>query len=144
MITLKVWPTERELMLSLQEFVAAVEVERSNDLMQMLKTATHGVTISISKVRKNHTRSQENYYRKWCNQFAKHCGMTPDEMHNELLCICYGSEEIETKFGVMRRPLHRSSGADTREYSELIDVLINVAAEMGFAVPPPPSEEDYA
>jgi hypothetical protein len=70
--------------------------------------------------------------------------MTPDEMHNELLCICYGSEEIETKFGVMRRPLQRSSSADTREYSELIDLLINVAAEMGFAVPPAPSEEDYA
>jgi hypothetical protein len=52
MITLKIWPTERELMLSLQEFVAAVEVERSNDLMEMLKTATHGVTISISKVKK--------------------------------------------------------------------------------------------
>ena len=116
MITLKIWPTERELMLSLQEFVAAVEVDRSNDLMEMLKTATHGVTVSISKVKKNHTRSQENYYRKWCNQFAKHCGMTPDEMHNELLCICYGSEEIETKFGVMRRPLQRSSSADTREY----------------------------
>jgi hypothetical protein len=45
MITLKIWPTERELMLSLQEFVAAVEVERSNDLMEMLKTATHGVTV---------------------------------------------------------------------------------------------------
>ena len=143
MISIKIWPTERELMLSLSEFVATAEVERSQELMEMLKTATHGVNVSISKVKKNHSRAQENYYRKWCNQFAKHCGMTPDEMHEELLCIAYGSEEIETKFGIKRRPLHRSGTANSKQYSELIDVLLNVSAEMGFAVPPPPSEEGY-
>ena len=143
MITLRVWPTERDLLAGLSAFVAQVEVEQSQELMDMMKSMPHGLTVTIKKARQHHSRAQENYYRKWCNQFAKHCGMTPDELHEELLCICYGSEEIETKFGTKRRPLHRSGTANTKQYSELIDVLLNVSAEMGFAVPPPPSEEDY-
>ena len=94
-----------------------------------------GLMLTIKPPMRFKTRSQENYYRKWCGQFAKHCGLTPDEMHHELLCIAYGSEEVQTKFGLRRRPLKRSSSASVKEYSELVDTLIRVAAEMGFAVP---------
>ena len=94
-----------------------------------------GLMLTIKPPMRFKTRSQENYYRKWCGQFAKHCGLTPDEMHDELLCIAYGSEEVQTKFGLRRRPLKRSSSASVKEYSELVDTLIRVAAEMGFAVP---------
>ena len=62
--------------------------------------------------------------------------MTPDELHDELLCKCYGSEEVETKMGVRRRPLKRSSGASKKEFSELIDTLIQTAAEFDFVIPP--------
>jgi len=94
-----------------------------------------GLMLTIKPPMRFKTRSQENYYRKWCGQFAKHCGLTPDEMHDELLCIAYGSEEVQTKFGLRRRPLKRSSSASVKEYSELVETLIRVAAEMGFAVP---------
>jgi hypothetical protein len=106
-------------------------------LLSMWKTmGDEGLVLSIKPPLRFKTRNQENYYRKWCGQFAKHCGLTPDEMHDELLCITYGSEEVETKFGTRRRPLKRSSSASVKEYSELVDTLIRVAAEMDFAVPP--------
>ena len=61
--------------------------------------------------------------------------MPPEEMQEELLCRCYGSEEVETKMGVRRRPLQRSSEASKLNFSELIDTLVNTAGEMGFIVP---------
>jgi hypothetical protein len=62
--------------------------------------------------------------------------MTPDEMHEEMLCQCYGSTEHATKFGIRRRPAKRSNDADKSDYSELIETLCRVAAEVGFYVPP--------
>jgi hypothetical protein len=58
-------------------------------------------------------------------------------MHDEMLCLAYGSEEVETKFGIKRRPMKRSGQLTAKKYSELIHVLVMTAAEMGFAVPPP-------
>ena len=66
--------------------------------------------------------------------------MTPDELHDELLCRAFGSEEISTKFGIKRRPLKRSGDTNRSKYSELIDILIMTAAEMGLAVPAPKEE----
>ena len=107
-------------------------------LISMWQTmGDEGLVLTIKPPMRFKTRSQENYYRKWCGQFAMYCGLTPDEMHEEILCITYGSEEVETKFGTRRRPVQRSSSASVKEYSELVETLIRVAAEMGFAVPPP-------
>ena len=64
-------------------------------------------------------------------------------MHNELLCQCYGSEEINTKFGVVRRPVKRSNDATRGDYSELIETLCRVAAEMGYDVPPQLGRKDH-
>ncbi len=106
-------------------------------LISMWQTmGDEGLVLTIKPPMRFKSRSQENYYRKWCREFAKHCGLTPDEMHEEILCITYGSEEVETKFGTRRRPAQRSSSASVKEYSELVETLIRVAAEMGFAVPP--------
>tara|TARA_E500000318_G_scaffold4212_3_gene4436 strand:+ start:504 stop:947 length:444 start_codon:yes stop_codon:yes gene_type:complete len=111
-------------------------------LLSMWKTmGSEGIVLSIKPPVRFKTRNQENYYRKWCGQFAKHCGLTPDEMHDEMLCITYGSEEVETKFGVRRRPVQRSSSASVKEYSELVETLIRVAAEMDFAIPPPDARQ---
>jgi hypothetical protein len=62
--------------------------------------------------------------------------MTPDEMHEEMLCMTFGSVEVETKFGMRRRPVTRSGETNTATYSRLIDNLINTAADMDFRVPP--------
>ena len=64
-------------------------------------------------------------------------------MHEEILCIAFGSEEIETRFGLRRRPLKRSGKIKREEYSDLIEHLIITAANMGFAVPPPDYEENH-
>ena len=64
-------------------------------------------------------------------------------MHTELLCRAFGSEEVETRLGLKVRPTKRSSKISLSEYSELIETLIIIAAEMGFAIPPPPTPEQY-
>ena len=67
----------------------------------------------------------------------------PDEIHDELLCLAFGSVEVETKFGIRRRPSQRSADCTSSTYAELIEVLIRVSAEMGFRVPPPYEQDNY-
>lgn len=111
-------------------------------ILEVNLQSRHGVTLEVKPLRTHRSRPQENYYRKWCGGFAKFCGLTPDEMHEEILCQCYGSEEIDTPFGVKRRPIKRSGDATRGDYSELIETLCRVAAEMGYDVPPPAREEE--
>ena len=111
--------------------------EITTDLLQLIKHVKHGITVEISPYDPDRTRPQENYYRKWCREFGKFTGDTPDEMHNHILCICYGSVTTKTLTAFRHRPVKRSSGASRIEYGELIETLIRTAAEMGFVVPPP-------
>ena len=119
------------------QFLSSAFPDKLKDLVDVNKKAPEGVVIEIKPMRPDRTRPQENYYRKWCNEFAHFCGMTPDEMHEEMLCQCYGSTEHATKFGIRRRPVKRSNDADRSDYSQLIETLCRVAAEMGYDVPPP-------
>jgi hypothetical protein len=114
----------------------------ANQILEVNLQSKHGVTLEVKPLRTHRSRPQENYYRKWCNGFAKFCGLTPDEMHEEILCQCYGSEEIDTRFGVKRRPVKRSGDATRGDYSELIETLCRVAAQMGYDVPPPEVERE--
>ena len=84
--------------------VLDIEPDVSERLVEVGKRAKLGVKVSIDPVLAERTRRQEGYYRKWSREFGRFCGMTPDEIHEELLCVTYGSVEVETKFGVRRRP----------------------------------------
>ena len=106
-------------------------------LLQVAGEAREGITLTIAPVVHPHTHKQRAYYWKWLKEFGQFCGTTPDETHEEILCQTYGSEYLETRFGIKRRPQKRSSEATRPEYSLLIDTLIRVAAELGFQIPPP-------
>jgi len=97
----------------------------------------NGVTVKIIPLTYERTREQENYYRKWCGEFAKFCGYSPDELHEILLRTCYGTDTFEGRFGTVLRPRRRSGQVKRSEYSELIETLIRIAAENDFIVPPP-------
>lgn len=118
------------------QYLSSAFPEKLKELVDVNKVSAEGVVIEIKPMKSARTRPQENYYRKWCAEFARFCGMTPDEMHEEMLCQCYGSTEHATKFGLRRRPAKRSSDASKTDYSELIETLCRVAAEVGFYVPP--------
>ena len=122
-------------------FTAVMDIvpDSSECLVEVGKKAKLGVKVSIDPVLAERTRRQEGYYRKWAREFGKFCGMTPDEIHDELLCVTYGSVEVDTKFGVRRRPQKRSGETNRASYAELIETLIRVSSEMGFNVPPPES-----
>ena len=118
------------------KFLSSVFPDQTAHLAEVNRMSKHGITIEVKPLKTKRTRPQENYYRKYCAMFAKHCGMTPDEMHDEMLCQCYGSDEYQTKFGVKRRPARRSSDATRGDYSELIETLCRVAAQMDYYIPP--------
>ena len=124
------------------KFLSSVFPDKTADLAEMNRSSRHGITIEVKPLKTKRTRPQENYYRKHCAMFAKYCGMTPDEMHDEMLCQCYGSEECETKFGVKRRPAKRSSDATRGDYSDLIETLCRVAAQMDYYIPPAEERRD--
>lgn len=113
------------------------------DKLQGLKCLgkAESITLTAQRTPQTRTRQQENYYRKWCNQFASWAGLTPDEMHDEILCITFGTEEVDTKFGIKRRPAKRSGNIKKEEYALLIDQLIITAADIGFAVPPAETDD---
>ena len=121
--------------------ICALVPNRSAEIMDLFMRCKKGLVIELKPLQKGRSRNQESYYRKWCAAFADHCGMTPDEMHEEMLCQCYGSEEVETKFGYRRRPLRRSNDASRGDYSELIETLCRLAAQLDFMVPPPEMTE---
>ena len=116
--------------------ICALVPNRSAEIMDLFMRCKKGLVIELKPLQKGRSRNQEGYYRKWCAAFADHCGMTPDEMHEEMLCMTFGSVEVETKFGMRRRPVTRSGETNTATYSRFIDNLINTAADMDFRVPP--------
>jgi hypothetical protein len=137
MMMLTIQKNEVDKTQKMREFLCYQFPQQAVKLLDLDREWKHGWSIELKPLKTKRSRPQENYYRKWCNGFAKFCGLTPDEMHDELLCQCYGSEEVETKFGVVRRPVKRSNDATRGDYSDLIETLCRVAAEMGYDVPPP-------
>ena len=144
MISIDVDAGHREAILDIARLVSQLAPSRIGEVMALMAGANNGFVIGIQKRKRGRTRSQENYYRKWCGAFARWCGMTPDEMHEELLCMTFGSEEVETKMGVRRRPLRRSGDASINLYSGLIENLQMTAAQMGFVVPDPGDIDEAA
>ena len=110
--------------------------EHTQDVLQLTRSAKHGITVEILPLTFSRTRPQEGYYRKWCRGFATSVGMSPDAMHEEMLCITFGSEQVSTLWGWRREPSLRSGDVTSEQYSMLIEVLIQTAAEFGFVIPP--------
>ena len=137
MISFDILPSDHDQIIDLSRFVSGLSDKRKGELSALLSDMPLGIRITFEKIKKSRSRQQENYYRKWVNEFAKWCGMTHDELHEELLCRAYGSEELSTKVRIRRRPLKRSNDTTQSKYGELIDQLIITAAEIGFAVPEP-------
>ena len=130
-------PRDRtEKIIGVFQYLSGMFPEAIQDMVAVNKKATEGLTIEITPIKVNRSRPQENYYRKYCAEFGRFCGMTPDEMHEELLCECFGSTEHATKFGIKRRPAKRSSDLSREEYGQLVETLCRVAAEIGYYVPP--------
>jgi hypothetical protein len=118
-------------------FLRDIFPARLQEIVDLAADMSYGMTIELKPQKTNRSRPQENYYRKWAREFGKHVGLTPNELHEEILCIHFGSEEVDTPFGIKRRPIQRSNDSDRDEYTELIGTLIRVAAEMDFTIPEP-------
>lgn len=144
MISITVDRKDTEAILQLSRLVSEVSPSSVGTLMAMVRGSGDGLTLTIKRAKQGRTRAQENYYRKWCGAFARWCGMTPDEMHEELLCMTFGSEEVHTKMGIKRRPLRRSADASINLYGGLIENLQMTAAQMGFVVPDPGEIDEAA
>lgn len=135
--------TNREETIELMSTIDRLFPHKRRELVNLiLEQQGKGITIDIKPYKPHKTRQQENYYRKWCGEFARFCGLTPDEMHEEMLRRAFGSETVSTKLGPRTRPVQRSGRLTKQEYSLLIDSLIVVASELGFDIPPAFSERE--
>ena len=114
---------------------------RTEEITSLAADMSYGMMLELKPQKTNRSRPQENYYRKWSREFGKHVGLTPNEMHEEILCIHFGSEDIDTPFGVKRRPSQRSTQSNREQYTDLIETLIRVAAEMEFNIPEPANDD---
>jgi len=128
---------DTEQLTKLLFFLRDIFPARLQEIVDLAADMSYGMTIELKPQKTNRSRPQENYYRKWAREFGKHVGLTPNELHEEILCIHFGSEEVDTPFGIKRRPIQRSNDSDRDEFTELIGTLIRVAAEMDFTIPEP-------
>ena len=114
----------------------------ADELTNLLLNSKKGVSLEITALKKHQTITQKGYY--WANlrRMAKDIGMTPDELHNEMLCEAFGSDEVATPFGIKRRPHIRSSECDRDKYSDLIETMIRVADSIGYLIPISRQEEE--
>ena len=107
-------------------------------LLKLLESTTdRGIEITVGRIRRSHTQSQQGYYWLILNIFAKAQGMTPDEAHNVILCECAGSNELVIGDNHYRTPKKRSSDMGVEEYGELIETLHRCAAFCGCILPDP-------
>tara|TARA_R100001129_G_C5325629_1_gene248500 strand:- start:10118 stop:10534 length:417 start_codon:yes stop_codon:yes gene_type:complete len=137
MIDLRIPISEQQRFTSVVMGLMQEYPEKREHFHRLLEQSKEGIDVNIKPLVWERSRQQEGYYRKWSRQFGQWCGMTEGEIHNELLCLCYGYDVVETRFGEVRRPRKRSNGTNKITYSELIDCLVRTAADMGFDVPPP-------
>ena len=137
---IEVSKNKSEKILEITHAIYKIFPECRMQIRNVLARAKDGITLEIKPTSKPRTRQQEKYYWMWVRQFADFCGNTPDEMHDHLLSTAFGSERIETPIGMVTRPQVRSSKLSIAEYTDLIETLIRVSAELGFQVPPPIGE----
>ena len=120
----------------LAAFLCKLVPDRIDEITEIMKKFNdYGLCFEVNPLKSDRKRSQENYYRKWVAGFAKHCGLTREEMHEEILMITFGEEVVDTLFGPKRRSLKRSQETSKETYADLIDTLIRTSAEMGYDVP---------
>ena len=129
-----------QILMALVRWFPDSQEEIKNLIHQVKKQV---IQLCVDPLKPDRTKSQENYYRKWAREFGKFTGNTPDEIHEIMLCKTYGSKQVVTRYGVMHRPVQRSSDQSKSSYADLIETLIRESAEMDFIIPPPkpPSPE---
>lgn len=99
----------------------------------------HGV--KLEKHVPLHTDSQRGYYWRSLELFGDWLGMSRGEtkrsLHNAVLCEAYGIErEMAIGGKIFQIPKERSAGQNRENYSLLIDTLVQIAADMGYQIPP--------
>lgn len=101
-----------------------------------------GARVEIKPVKRAQTDSQRGFYWSALHEFGEHLGYSKGEtekwLHNEILNQAYGTKELKQFGGSMIAiPNLRSSKAKRDEYSELIRVLIQFAADNGYHIREP-------
>jgi hypothetical protein len=128
---------QQEQLLAVMGRLKRLYPQRTNELMDVYAQSRLGIVVTIEPMVSHHTDQQRGYYHMWKRAFADYTGNSPDEVHEHILGECFGTEYKRTMLGIMKRPLQRSSESSRTDYSQLIETLIRVAAEMGFTIPPP-------
>ena len=91
-----------------------------------------GVGITFLKPRR--TRNQNDLLWPLCRALGAEVGLTAEEMYEEAACEIFGYELMKFRGHARKRPLKRPSKADRDEYSQIIDLLYQWAAEQGVEV----------
>jgi len=100
-----------------------------------------GIDVDAKAAKDGQTNPQRKYYWRSLNAWGRELGYTVKEtemyLHNSILCEAYGVKECK-RIGrsIIEIPNQRSSKSNREDYSLLIETLILVAAETGFAIEP--------
>ncbi len=102
-----------------------------------------GAQITIEAIKPRQTDPQRGYYWQAINAWGKEIGYdaedTEEILHNEIKCRAYGVAATVRRLDgtVRKKPKKRSRNANRDEYSDLIEVLLRVAAENDYYIESP-------
>lgn len=78
-------------------------------------------SITIEDYVPKRSSAQNKHYWALTTEAAKYIGCSAEELHEEMLCQHFGSQEIRMPTGHIRRiPLKRSSGRNVKEFSAYV------------------------
>jgi len=90
-----------------------------------------GLAVEIAPIKAKRTIEQNARYWAIVTALANYVGMTKAEMHDELLSEKHGFDLVEFRGSVKKRPRGRSSTLPREDFSELMLIAEQWAAEMG-------------
>ena len=95
------------------------------------KAEKHGLELSLDAI--NPKRSTDQNARYWLivTALANYVGMSKAEMHQECLSEMHGFDLVEFRGSIRKRPRGRSHNLGRTEFSQLMAIAEQWAAEMG-------------
>ena len=89
---------------------------------------------TLTENRPKRTPDQNAMLWPICRALGQEVGLTAEGMYDELACEIFGYDLVTFRGTVHKRPLKRPSKANREEFSQLLELALQWAAEMGINV----------
>jgi hypothetical protein len=123
-------------------FFILIDEQRRQNALNYIKAVNIGkpLCIEVKEYKKNRSGAQNRMMWNWYGAMAQSTGYSTDELHEEMKVRFLGVEN-RTRGGVDLVVPKESKNLSTKEFSDFLNKIEMVAAQMGIILPIP---DDYS